>query len=107
MLQVLINLIENAAKHARGLRTVTLSAELNQEPQSRICIRVANDGAGIDPKDLPQIFDPFFSTGMGTGLGLAIVQQIVKGHGGTITVESQPEKGTVFTIHLPVKTTDG
>jgi signal transduction histidine kinase len=99
--QVLVNLIENAAKHAEGLSTVTLSAELNQELPSQICIRVANDGTGIDPKNLPQIFDPFFSTGSGTGLGLAIVQQIIKGHGGTITVESQPENGTVFTIDLP------
>jgi signal transduction histidine kinase len=104
MVQVLVNLIENAAKHAKGLSTVTFSAELNQNLPSRICIRVANDGAGIDPKNLPQIFDPFFTTGKGTGLGLAIVQQIVKGHDGTITVESQPGSGTIFTIDLPVKT---
>ncbi|MGH9839420.1 MAG: two-component regulator propeller domain-containing protein [Blastocatellia bacterium] len=103
MAQALVNLIENAAKHAKGLSVVTLSAELGRESPSQVCIRVADDGAGIDPKDLPHIFDPFFTAGKGTGLGLPIVQQIIKGHGGTITVESQPASGAVFTITLPIE----
>jgi len=101
MVRVLVNLIENAAKHAQGMTTVTLSAELTN--LSQVCIRVANDGAGIDPKELPKIFNPFFTTGQGTGLGLAIVQEIIKRHGGTITVASQPETGTVFNIYLPTE----
>jgi signal transduction histidine kinase len=107
MAQALVNLIENAAKHAKGLSVVTLSAEWSRESPSQVCIRVADDGAGIDPKDLPHIFDPFFTVGKGTGLGLSIVRQIIKGHGGTIAVESQPDSGTAFTITLPVKTADG
>jgi signal transduction histidine kinase len=103
MAQALVNLIENAAKHAKGLSVVTLSAEPGREPPSQVCIRVADDGAGIDPKNLPHIFDPFFTAGKGTGLGLSIVQQIIKGHGGTITVESQLASGAVFTITLPVE----
>jgi signal transduction histidine kinase len=112
MIQTLVNLMDNAVKHARGVTTVTLSAGCvtdgpsAHETPSQMSIRVANDGAGIAPEDLPHIFDPFFTTGGGTGLGLAIVQQIVTGHGGTITVESQPGSGTVFTIYLPTEHTE-
>ncbi len=107
MVRVMVNLIENAAKHAQGMTTVTLSAESitdgspTSEKPSHVCIRVANDGAGMAPENLPKIFQPFFSTGQGTGLGLAVVQEIVKRHCGTITVESKPESGTVFNIRLP------
>ncbi|MBI3949877.1 MAG: hypothetical protein HY314_05425 [Acidobacteria bacterium] len=107
LVQVLVNLIENAVKHAEGITTVTLSAEaaadksVVQEMASQICLRVANDGTGIAPEVLPKIFDPFFTTGQGTGLGLAYVQRTIKRHGGTITVESQFESGTVFTICSP------
>jgi len=69
-----------------------------------VAIEVADTGQGIKPDHLAQIFQPFFTTkqaGRGTGLGLAIVQETVRAHDGRITVESEPGKGTTFTIHLP------
>jgi signal transduction histidine kinase/streptogramin lyase len=104
VVQVLVNLIENAVKHAKGLTTVTLSVDGATGP--RACIRVHDDGAGIAPDHLPHIFEPFFTTGKGTGLGLAIVQRIIKEHGGTIEVESEVGRGTVFTICLPISTAE-
>ena len=64
---------------------------------------IADYGKGIDNATLERIFEPFFSTKKrGTGLGLAIVKQIVEQHGGTIGVESEADKGTRFTIELPL-----
>ena len=68
-------------------------------------MRIADTGLGIDGKDLPKVFEPFFSTKeTGTGLGLALTQQIIQEHGGSIAVESVPQRGTVFTIRLPACT---
>jgi ligand-binding sensor domain-containing protein/signal transduction histidine kinase len=110
MVRVIVNLIENAAKHAYGITLVTLSAEpvpdlaYTHETPSEICIRVANDGKGIESELLPKIFKPFFSTGQGTGLGLAVVDEIIRRHDGTITVESHPSSGSAFIIRLPATT---
>jgi ligand-binding sensor domain-containing protein/signal transduction histidine kinase len=107
LLQVLVNLIENAAKHAEGVTTVTLTMDLvDGAPHvgrgtAELCIRVHDDGAGVQAEHLPHLFEPFFTTGHGTGLGLAIVQRIVKEHGGVIFVESSPGQGTTFSICLP------
>ncbi|GIW72210.1 MAG: hypothetical protein KatS3mg102_1752 [Planctomycetota bacterium] len=68
-------------------------------------IRVADNGAGMDPTTLERIFDPFFTTkpaGVGTGLGLTNVYAAVRQAGGAIRVQSAPGEGTVFTLHLPV-----
>ena len=106
ILQVLVNLMDNAQKHARGLRKVTLSARAenaSSEPdRSRVRLDVVNDGAGIPAESLPHLFEPFYTTGRGSGLGLAIVRRIITDHAGTIEVESRPEGGTTFTILLPV-----
>jgi two-component system sensor histidine kinase HydH len=68
-----------------------------------VTITVHDTGQGIAPTDLPQIFDPFYTTRAdGTGLGLSIVQQIIQEHGGTIAVQSQLAHGTSFILHLPV-----
>jgi len=65
-------------------------------------IKISDTGCGIDPKDLPHIFEPFFTKKeKGTGLGLAITQGILEKHGGTIKVESKLNQGTVFIINLP------
>jgi len=70
---------------------------------SRVTITVADRGAGIDPGDLPRVFDPYFTTKRGgTGLGLPITKNIVEGLGGTIGVTSAPGRGTEIRIELPI-----
>jgi signal transduction histidine kinase len=65
-------------------------------------IEVRDTGSGIDPDDLPRIFDLYFTTKAdGTGIGLAVTQQIIAAHGGTIEVESKPGRGTTMTVHVP------
>ena len=71
-----------------------------------IQIIVTDSGHGIQPGNLAKIFEPFFTTkpaATGTGLGLSVCYGIVKGHGGTITVDSEPDKSTSFTVTLPRK----
>jgi signal transduction histidine kinase len=64
-------------------------------------IEISDTGCGIAPKDIPHIFEPFFTKkAKGTGLGLAITQGIIEKHGGTIKVESILNKGTIFKITL-------
>jgi CheY-like chemotaxis protein len=76
-----------------------------ENPGAYVVLIVADTGSGIPPEVMERIFDPFYTTkagGKGTGLGLSTVRGIVKGHGGFLTVESQPGRGTTFRIHLPV-----
>jgi signal transduction histidine kinase len=100
--QVWSNLIENAldALPAQG-GEIAVSA---RPEDSRVVVRIADNGSGIPPDVLPSIFDPFFTTkpmGQGTGLGLDISRRIVTSHEGTIEVDSQPGK-TEFRVALPV-----
>jgi signal transduction histidine kinase len=102
--QVFLNLITNAAQ-AIPDRTGTITLNTRQEGD-QVKVEVADNGHGIARDVLPKIFDPFFTTkeiGQGTGLGLAIAYKIVTEHGGSISVQSEVEKGTVFTVTLPVK----
>ncbi len=67
-------------------------------------IAVEDTGSGIPPHVITRIFDPFFTTkptGQGTGLGLSVSYGIVKEHGGEIKVDSEPEKGSLFSVTLP------
>lgn len=102
--QVLINLLMNAG-HAIGKKgSMSLSTEYIRQ-DNKVAIKVADTGYGIEKKNLPRIFDPFFTTkptGEGTGLGLSVSYGIVKSHGGEVLVESEPGKGTLFTVLLPV-----
>ncbi len=117
--QVIMNLCTNsyhALRENGGLINVQLdeqdvekelAATMNIPPDNYIRIRVADNGPGIPPEILDNIFDPFFSTkdiSEGTGLGLAVVHGIVKGHRGGLQVSSEPGRGTVFSIYLPVTT---
>jgi two-component system sensor histidine kinase BaeS len=73
-----------------------------------VCLTVEDRGAGIAPRDLPHIFEPFYrgqeataNQIHGSGLGLSLVKQTVEAHGGRITVESEPGRGSAFTLHIP------
>jgi two-component system NtrC family sensor kinase len=76
-----------------------------QGPRPCVELTVTDTGVGIPPKDLPHIFEPFFSTKetRGAGLGLAVTWGIVEGHGGTIDLASEVGKGSRFTVRLPVR----
>jgi signal transduction histidine kinase len=74
-----------------------------------VVLTVEDDGAGIAPKDLPKVFDAFFTTRttVGTGIGLFVAKQFIEGHGGRISIESQSESdrhGTTVRIFLPLHT---
>ncbi|MFA5903689.1 MAG: response regulator [Desulfobacula sp.] len=116
--QIFMNLCTNAA-HAMedngGVLKVTLSNVEMDTPETVkrpglkkghfVEIKVSDTGTGIAPEIMDLIFEPYFSTkkpGEGTGIGLALVKGIVENYGGSISVASEPGKGSIFTIHLPV-----
>lgn len=101
-----INLLSNATKYTPERGTITLS--LQQEGE-QIVVRVTDTGCGIDPKELPRLFQEFYRAAnpineqvRGTGLGLALVKRIVEAHHGQIWVTSELGKGTTFTFTLPL-----
>ncbi|MBN1163048.1 MAG: hypothetical protein JXB45_00580 [Candidatus Krumholzibacteriota bacterium] len=103
--QVLINLIVNASQAmpegAKGLITIRTRVE-----DGDLFTEIEDNGMGMSQSLLKQIFDPFFTTKRakgGTGLGLAIAYRIIEEHGGNISVSSNPGKGTIFTIRIPVR----
>jgi signal transduction histidine kinase len=100
MRQVLINLLDNAARaSSRGGAVVVRTRDADD---GRVAVEIADSGKGIEAADLPRIFEPFFTTRPdGTGLGLAIVHKLVKAHHGEIQVRSTPGKGSTFTVLLP------
>ncbi|MFC2155149.1 ATP-binding protein, partial [Acidobacteriota bacterium] len=78
------------------------------ENSGLISISVRNTGMGITEENIKKIFEPLFSTkAKGIGLGMSIAKTFLKGHGGTIEVQSVPGKGTTVTVKLPVRTTEG
>ena len=105
--EVLGNLLSNAFKFTPRGGTVNLDVSTADK---QIVIAVRDTGVGIEPDQLPRIFDKFFqadnqaqAAAKGTGLGLAIAREIVEAHGGTISAESELGKGTTFTVTLPEK----
>jgi len=101
MTQVFLNLFLNAlaAMDRGGVLTVGTA----RQDDDTLRVSVADTGTGIRKEDLGRVFDPYFTTKpSGTGLGLAIVHRIVEAHGGEIRLESEPGKGTTFTILLPI-----
>jgi len=101
--QVFLNLIVNAGQAIEANGTITISTGASA---SEVWIRFEDTGCGIPKEHLHRIFEPFFTTkpvGQGTGLGLSVSYSIVRRHGGSIDVESEPGRGSRFTIHLPMR----
>ena len=105
MAQVLVNLLDNAIAYSPRGGVVTFSA---QESPETVSISVADTGIGILSHDIPRLFERFYRADKarsrasgGTGLGLSIVKHIVENHGGTVGVESEYNKGSVFSFTLP------
>jgi two-component system OmpR family sensor kinase/two-component system sensor histidine kinase BaeS len=103
--QVLRNLLSNALRHTPAGGMVVLQVG---RAGGSVAVTVSDTGSGIAPEDLPYVFDRFYRgdksrsrRGGGAGLGLAIARQLVAAHGGEIGVDSQPGRGTVFTVRLP------
>jgi two-component system NtrC family sensor kinase len=99
-----LNLVNNARQAIEANQDsgrITISTEIQS---STIRIAIQDDGPGIPTENLSRIFDPFFTTkevGQGTGLGLSLCYGLIKEHGGSIAVSSQPGKGANFIIELP------
>ncbi len=106
--QVLLNLLDNARRHTPAGGTITIGAKPEEQ---FLAVWVSDTGTGIDPADLPYIFERFYradhsrtgATG-GSGLGLSIVKAIITAHGGAIHAESQPGQGTRIQFTLPLFT---
>jgi PAS domain S-box-containing protein len=98
--QVIINLVMNARDAGAHVVRIETSRVPGRADQLRLSI--SDDGSGIESDSLRRLFEPFFTTKpKGTGLGLWLSQRIIQDHGGTIVSESEPGKGTTFTITLP------
>ena len=104
--QALINLLDNALHYTPSGGAVTVRL---QAVGGEVAVAVEDSGHGIEPEHLPHLFERFYRTDWarakdagGTGLGLPIVKEIAEAHGGTVSVTSQVDKGSVFTLRLPV-----
>ncbi len=103
--QAIENLISNAAKYSPHQSTISIGAQLHQK---MLCFYVANEGTGLSVEEVNRIFDKFYRAHAGDhapsghGLGLYITRAIIEAHGGTISVQSAPDKGTRFEIQLPL-----
>ena len=105
--QVFLNLVLNAVDAMPNGGTLHVRTFFDKGP-SIISIEVSDTGKGINPEHADKIFQPFFTTKpKGTGLGLAISKQLIEQNGGTITAAGNPSGGTIFGIHLPLKTPPG
>jgi len=101
--QVFLNLLNNAADACLEDGVITINTWREEE---RIAVAIKDNGVGIEPEKRDLIFQPFFTTKpevKGTGLGLSVCYGIVQNHKGEILVDSQPGKGSTFTVYLPVE----
>lgn len=119
LIQVMTNLLVNAAQATAGTATVTVSMahiepsaalaeRLSIEPgRAYLCVAVADTGSGMDEATRARVFEPFFTTkpvGQGTGLGLSVVHGIIRSWHGAVTVDSEPGAGSTVTLYLPIVT---
>ena len=104
--QVFLNIILNGIQATSGSGSLSVTADSDpsrDNGQAAVRIEFTDTGKGMTPEHIGKIFDPFFTTKEGgTGLGLPIAQRIVRGHGGEISVASEPGKGSTFTVTIPV-----
>jgi signal transduction histidine kinase len=104
--QALINIIKNAIESIEGSGSIDIVVE--RQAGERAVIRVSDTGSGLAPEEVGKIFDPDYTTKeKGLGLGLPIAHEIIRGHGGTIRVQSGVGQGTTFEIVLPMKPVQG
>jgi two-component system sensor histidine kinase VicK len=101
------NLVGNALKYTTDGGRITINVEVTAK---QLLVAVADTGIGISPEDSERIFERFYRAKdprvlkiTGTGLGLTLAREVVRMHGGDITVESQIDQGSTFTMTLPVK----
>ena len=100
--QIFVNLLINAVNSIADRGVITIKT---WHGGNSVWVDVSDTGCGIPRENLAKIFEPFFTTkdvGKGTGLGLSITYEIVRRHKGEITVKSEVEKGTSFTVRIPI-----
>jgi signal transduction histidine kinase len=96
------NLLDNAIKYSSSGTQVSVVVGMGE---GQVCVAVRDQGTGIDPDDLPRVFDRFYrgrQNVQGTGLGLALVKAAAEAHGGTVAVTSTPGRGSTFFLRLPI-----
>src|SRR5262249_53924129 len=103
--QAVANLVDNAMKYSADRRAIAVSASIRER---QLAITVADEGIGIAPEEQQKIFEKFYRVGRsetqgrrGSGVGLALVRHVAEAHGGRVTVESEPGRGSRFTLWLP------
>jgi len=100
------NLIDNAIRYNRNVPTVSITGVLHKDSQ-QCSIAIQDNGIGIENRYFDEIFKPFVRLNIssefsGVGVGLSVVKRIVESHDGAITVSSQPDRGTIFTVTMPI-----
>jgi len=108
LVELFVIFLDNAIKYSPQKTKIKLTSK---KTDSHVLVYITDQGIGIEEKDLPHLFDRFYQADKartklemaGYGLGLSIAKQIVEKHHGLIKVQSQPKKGTIFTVQLPVK----
>lgn len=106
--QVWLNVIGNAVKYTPDGGTIEVKLDINPKNEQEVRVRITDNGIGMDKATAERIFEKFYqgdsshATG-GNGLGLAMVKRIVELCGGRIRVKSEPDKGTQFTVYLPIE----
>jgi PAS domain S-box-containing protein len=103
--QAFMNMLINSAQAVDQNGRINVQCRMESGMGRQIVVVISDNGCGIRENDIPRVFEPFFSTkdaDEGTGIGLSLSYWIIQDHGGRISVESEPGKGSVFTIYIPV-----